>query len=576
MESLLLVVMFLVHFGLFLVPGLAATAALGRQRPLPPAETLVTATMMNALLGYLCFWVYFLNPTAGRVFSILVMGAAVGLVAALAPRRHWWQALADRDVRGPIVLMGLVGLFYLALLYAVDVDVPAGYQPAFRFPSLVLSNDNLIPLWFADRLYEGADPRHLLADWLSSDRPPLQTGLVLLQYPLLRNTFLEYGFHYEILATILQSTWIPVVWALGRRLGLGRAALAQLFAFLVLAGFFYLHTVYVWPKMLAGALATAPVLSLLRGRHERDRRLRRGDAMLAGAAAALALLAHGGAIFALAALVLVGRPVRSFGRSGCLAGACVFVLLLAPWLAYQRCYDPPGNRLVKWHLAGVRPLDARSTAQALSDSYAQIGLWGAAANRWRNLLALFGGAPGPDVPAAAAPDANTVIGKMRVYQYQSIFAALGILNLGWLPLGLGLRWRHHVSADPMVQRGNTPAAPASSALPRLTALALGGLGVWILFMFGPGATVIHQGPYATFLLLFVVLATVLAQAPLAVSVPLVLLQAAVFGVGSVVGRPTRFVETTTEAYLALLVFAALAGWWLFALGVGRGQSADSG
>ena len=50
---------------------------------------------------------------------------------------------------------------------------------------------------------------------------------------------------------------------------------------------------------------------------------------------------------------------------------------MAPWSAYQKYGDPPGNRLTKWTLAGVVEVDDRGTAEAIFDSYGEAG--------WRHL-----------------------------------------------------------------------------------------------------------------------------------------------------------------------------------------------
>ena len=46
----------------------------------------------------------------------------------------------------------------------------------------------------------------------------------------------------------------------------------------------------------------------------------------------------------------------------------LFVVLL-PWVLYQKVYDPPGNRLLKWHIAGVIDVDSRGFLEALYQSY---------------------------------------------------------------------------------------------------------------------------------------------------------------------------------------------------------------
>lgn len=54
-------------------------------------------------------------------------------------------------------------------------------------------------------------------------------------------------------------------------------------------------------------------------------------------------------------------------------------------MAYQRFYEPPGNRLLKWHLAGAAAVDDRSFHTALTDGYSRVGVQGALANKWTNV-----------------------------------------------------------------------------------------------------------------------------------------------------------------------------------------------
>lgn len=50
----------------------------------------------------------------------------------------------------------------------------------------------------------------------------------------------------------------------------------------------------------------------------------------------------------------------------------VCVLLYLPWFLYQKLFDPPGDRLLKWHLASVEKVDRRPFLQALTDSYSHL------------------------------------------------------------------------------------------------------------------------------------------------------------------------------------------------------------
>src|SRR5262249_10315496 len=163
------------------------------------------------------------------------------------------------------------------------------------------------------------------------------------------------------------------------------------------------------------------------------------------------------------ALVLC-LPRRFPGITQALVAAAAFVLLLLPWWAYQRYDDPPGDRLIKWHLAGVIPLDDRPISRTLIESYAALTPAQLLKNKSDNLRALVGR---PFIPPQYLP--TNSVDAWRNDAYYNVLKCLGILNAGWLVLA--------------VSRHNRP--PRVRAI---LALALLGLAVWCLLMFGPGTT----------------------------------------------------------------------------------------
>ena len=63
----------------------------------------------------------------------------------------------------------------------------------------------------------------LVGNWLSSDRPPLQTGFALLLWPLWHAGGRQLG--YQLLATGLEACWLPALWVLLRVRGVRPAGL---------------------------------------------------------------------------------------------------------------------------------------------------------------------------------------------------------------------------------------------------------------------------------------------------------------------------------------------------------------
>src|SRR5262249_44068862 len=151
--------------------------------------------------------------------------------------------------------------------------------------------------YYAESLYKGLDPREIVWGWHSSDRPPLQSGLTLLQMPF---SFLaREPREYALLAgCAFQCAWVPAVWALWRSAQLPRRRAGLALLFLVLTGFALLNTVFTWPKLLAAALCLFAATSALFGR-ARGEAVPLSTAVFLGLSAALASLSHAGVAFTL-------------------------------------------------------------------------------------------------------------------------------------------------------------------------------------------------------------------------------------------------------------------------------------
>lgn len=493
-RSLAIIPIYAVHFLLFLIPGLYIALLIARYRYINRCFMLMLAITLTSLIGYGIFWIYFSNHHIGRLSSIATILVSAYVISRYGRKQFFITALSSIDVMVPMVLMFLVGLFYTSLLYAVDLALPPLSHAQMRF-TWRLPPDNAIPFEVANRMYRGMDPRDLGGGWHSSDRPPLQTGLVLIQRPLKGLTGLPAAFHYQVLALIIQCAWVPAIWALCRMAHLGGRPIGIVMLFSILSGFFLVNTVYVWPKMLAAAL-TAFAFAVLLQRPASAQAPSMTEVLIAALAAALGVLAHGGVVFTLASFAIVLVLPRFFIgiRQGFLA-CTVFALLVAPWFAYQGFYDPPGNRLVKWHIAGVIDIDKRSSWQAISDAYRALSGKQVVANKLENIKALVRN------PLFQKSDFSyAMFENWRAAEFFYVFKALGVLNLGWLLLGLSFI------------RSRGPDKILTSVRIML-AVSLISLLIWCLLIFNPGTTSIHSGSYATMFLLFTGLAIMMATLP---------------------------------------------------------------
>lgn len=519
-----------------LAPGLGLLPALRRRVDLPDALAPLLAWGGSAACGYAVFWVYSVHTPTGRAVSWAVtVGSLVGIAwQAARGGRTFWAALGGRETLAAGGLTALAGALYLAMLYLPAPMVPPNLLAERRFSAEHMANDNVIPQTFADRLYRDQEVLPVLVgDWHASDRPPLQTGWQLLARPVVLATLRQHPDLVDQTSGMLfQLAWVPAAWALLRGARLGRRAAGRVVAAVVPTGFLYFNGVYVWPKLGGAALAVGAFTLLLQsGGTAPGRRRQRptvGQAACAGALAGLGLLAHGAVVFGLfgvAAFLLL--PGLFPGWRQTLAGIAAVLALNVPWALYGKFYDPPANRLLKWHLAGVIPIDARPFGQTLRESYAALAPGEAWANKRANLATLLRG--NFLKMTSLSPDGSE---SRRREEFFYLFRALGVWNLGWwaglLLLGRAAVRRLH----PRGGGGGDDPRPSWPAGTRDLALAVGvsvlGTAIWCLLMFGANSAVNHQGSYGPALCLFVCLAAFLEAASPTLFLTVALFNAAAF------------------------------------------------
>jgi hypothetical protein len=543
---------------LFLAPGVLPAAFLVHRGVVGPALFLPLAVVVSSLAGYLTFWAYFFSSAPGKYFGVAVLTGSVTALPVLLASARSGQALrsllASRDVWVPLVLTLLVGLFYVALLYSVDLEVGVAGQPRLRFFEFTLANDNEIPTVFAEHLYKGENPRDVSVGWHSSDRPPLQSGLILLQLPL--GYLLGEARVYSIVVGIaLQTAWVPAVWAFWSASGIGRRQAGMALLFVVLSGFALINTTFAWPKMLAAALTLFAIMVALFDREVAGGPLSFGRALLLGLSAALAALGHGGVAFTLLPLAVALLLPRWYpGLSRLVAAGVVFAAMVVPWSLYQKYFDPPGTKLLKLHLAGENKegdtetwQDGRPLWQNLQAAYGRVSAQQVLQNKLANLRVLFTAAPDQYSwpPREAPPTLPADATGFRRCDFLALFWSLGVLNVGWL-----------VAAFRLARR-NDNSVPSSGGAMLL--LCLTSVFAWVVILFGPGGTVIHQGPYATFLLLFACLAAWLVTLPGRWLAILLLAQGSLFAWGWLLSSPANSFGPPNVFMIpaALLLFGTL-------------------
>ncbi len=478
------------HLLLTALPGVLATFVAMRRGLRNTSLLLAVGLAGSGTAAMLSFWAFYADPVLGKTLGVaLALSCILGIVIC-------WRRGLDRAVlrtlSAPLALWALGSAFVLFFgFFHGGTDEPLR-TAANRF-SHPLPGDNAIPAFFADWFYaqghHGTPP--LFGDWLASDRPPLQMGYAMGQRPF---GWDGHDLHYQVLAVVVQQLWILGLWAVlcAARVRPSTRGLAMFAA--LASDIAIIHGFYVWPKLIAAAFLLAALAVVL----DSDWRVLRGDyriAVLFAALCSFAMLAHGSSAFFIVCLLAFaavrGRPSwRWIGVMG-LTGA----FLLGSWSAYQRYDDPPGDRLIKWHLGGSLAIDDRGSLETILDGYREAGIGGTVDNKWDNVTMVVGTV----WPKWAVPDAADAVGDgrfedaatvLRGPRFFSLLSFLGLLLLAPIAMAVarlrgppsGAEWRFSLVAF---------AVPAGACL------------VWVLLMFGgPNATTsIHVGAMAVPLLL---------------------------------------------------------------------------
>ncbi len=461
----------------------------------------LVALSTTGAVGYFSFWIWFLSPRLGRRLSLWLPILFIAALLFAIRRMDKTGRVLLKALLMPISLTATVALMVLAagFLYGGLSDPLETAWTRFSHP---LPPDNTIPYLFAEGIARGHVPKPLIADWESSDRPPLQTGLVLSEFAYLRTeqNYPRSELNYMVVADLLQSLWVIGLWALLISFELDKRAVALTSSVCVFSGFVFLNSFYVWPKLLAAAYTLGLFAILLGGRFGVTRLEATALSVLAGALAAFGLLAHGGTMFALLALgftILILR-VRVSLRSLAISALTLGTLYL-PWLLYQTYYDPPGDRLLKYHLAGVEPITKSAFLPVLAAAYKSLSLGQILHNKfanimtvaghgweyWRQVSALIGLLPG------ANHKSTLIAATASALRAQDFFYF--VPNLGFLVLG--------IPALIFVLRRRSRSPEHKVALSMWLFVALTAV-CWCLLMFKPESALLHQGTYVMVLLAY--------------------------------------------------------------------------
>ncbi len=557
-----------VHIVLTTLPilaGLIVATALGVRDRL-----LVLSIGLCGLLvtGYLTFWIYWANASAGRVFAILLMSAVVVVIAWLGLRTRAQLKSIGRELLPPFLLWVASSV----LIFSVGAMHPSSQTVTKTAESRFVVNlpiDNEIPLIVANALQEAHRPiaHPLYGVWDSSDRPPLQAGVYLSQEALLPGADAQAN-HYEVVGILLQGLWIFGIWGLLAAVRARSRLTGLLLTAILFSGFAVVNTFYTWPKLFAAAYLALLTAILFTPSFERLRGSVVAGAT-AGALAGAALLGHEGSGLALAAFIVVMLIKRRIPtKRFVLAALALIVVTQGSWMAYQKFVDPPGDQLARLQIANQvhLPGDTRPLLTVIASQYESTPFGTIVENKALNLAT-----PLEDVPSYIAGNVRLLLsylgsgkaasGERRAAVSQLIYANFYYLlpSIGFLALGL-IAWA--VS----FRRRRSPPTPVMRLASLIWIFLAVNVVSWSLLFFGPSATVIHQGTYATELLAFTACVIGLWEFSPRLCATVVLFQASmtviVYGLNGPAPSVSDHLDTQMVA-LAILGFAMTVGSLVF-------------
>ena len=480
-----LLLTFLLHLVLTALPGVAATLLAARLGVRSIPLLLAIALAATGAIAMLVFWSYYGDRTLGETVSYLVLfGSALSIAWSLYAGRIDRELL--RGLAIPLALWSLGSLFLVFLGFVHGgMDAPIELA-ATRFYG-PLPSDNDIPYHFANWYYANGHSGHptFPPDWLASDRPPLQTGYVLGQW---LSGAADGELHYQVLGVLLQQLWIVGLWALLLAARVGRLTRALVLVTVLVSDVAIVNGFFVWPKLLPTAMLLAAAALVLTPLWE-DLRRNAWAGALVGALFGVAMMGHGSSVFGIVPLALIaafrGLPSWRWLGVAVLAGA----LLTVPWSAYQKWGEPPGNRLLKYQLAGVTELDDRGFGETFLDSYGEAGFGGTIHNKTENFVTMAGGGPWWThaklaVEALEDGDSSNFLREVRGDLFYNLLPALGL----FLIAPFLMLFAHRRARD-------NPGEWAL-ALTCFAVLAIGAV-LWGLVLFGNEAarTTLHQGSF---------------------------------------------------------------------------------
>lgn len=475
---------------MFVLSGLLVTVPLLLKGKLSAKHFTIASILSAISLGYITYLLYAFNNTAGKIGTFIIY-TSIGILLAVIVYGIVVKKISFNLQNSllhlfiPIILTLLISIGYNSLLFGC---VRHGETtPQSQYCLITDSTfDNVLPLNFAQALYnESGDVS--VGDWRSVDRPPIQSGLMLLNMPVASRLINETAY-YQILATFLQCLWLVAAFEVARMMRFkDKKLLLASILILITNCFIFINTIFVWPKLLAG---TVLFLGMLAFFQRKEGKYTTESIILTSSAIGLSFLLHGAIVFTIIPLVLYMIYKRThFTLKASLIGLTTIVALVGSWTIYVASQDSSSGRLIKWWIAGQVIADDKGTLSTILDAYLKPPLSSIISNKVNNVKMLVAPDSLEDIkPIIVRPDKLLSTDTLLTGYF---FPSLGVSIVGIFLVGI----RSLVRTRRVTKRQD-----ATEKV--MIIIGFGSLLFWALLSYGPpnATTLTFAGSYTTLLL----------------------------------------------------------------------------
>jgi len=332
-------------------------------------EAFIFSIFFISIISLIFLLLFYLNNSLGLFVAVLSKLLLLALFSFFFIKSTKDTQLSTLKISAILVLLP----FFIIMVGTVKNNFLAFSDIQYitsHIYGLALPIDNWLPKVLYNQINSSSIETPMLGDWLSSDRPPLQTALLFFfkTNGLSDVSYLVYSVSLQLLVIIFSIYLFDRVFS-------SKLLKYILFCLIFFNGMVFVNTIFVWPKMLSAlyqAMALYYVYVIIIEQSKKKLYY-----VLFGLSFILAFLSHGGGIFYLIGLGLI-LAVYSYNTKQFLNLQYTFLtisILYLPWMIYQKFIDPPGDRLLKWHLADQIEITDKSFLDIIIQKYTSFDIY---------------------------------------------------------------------------------------------------------------------------------------------------------------------------------------------------------